>query len=106
MGVSRGHWIALATTVAVIATFVGAIFFVMNFTIVHDPHRVVVDARQVWTGGSKPMTRLPWGAFIIYVEGEGGIEVTCRDGTVTDGGYVTGFMADDYSVSTDCEIEP
>ncbi|MBB3032576.1 hypothetical protein [Alteriqipengyuania lutimaris] len=52
------------------------------------------------------MTKLPWGGFIVYVEGDGAVEVTCRDGSVSEGGYVTGFMADDYSVSADCEIVP
>ena len=83
----------------------GGVFFVINFTIIHDPHSVVVDARQVWTGGSKQMIKLPWGGFIVYVEEEGGIEITCRDGTVTEGGYITGLMADDYSVSANCDLE-
>ena len=103
---SRSHWIALATTIATIAAVIGGVFFVANFTIIHDPHGVVIDARQVWTSGTKPMTKLPWGGYIIFVENEGGVEITCRDGTVTDGGYITGFMADDYSVSADCELEP
>ncbi|RDS78297.1 hypothetical protein DL238_12250 [Alteriqipengyuania lutimaris] len=89
-----------------IAVLIVGVFFVASFTIIHDPHGVVVDARQVWTGGSKPMTKLPWGGFIVYVEGDGAVEVTCRDGSVSEGGYVTGFMADDYSVSADCEIVP
>lgn len=88
--------------------FFGALFasawFVMNYTILYDPDDVVADARLVWTGGSAPMTRLPWGSYVVYVDGDAGVRVTCRDGTIAEGGYVTGLMADDYTVTERCEV--
>ena len=81
------------------------LYFVTNFTIVYDPHEVVKNARLVWTGGYKDMLKVPLVGYVVHVDGDAGIEIICKNGQVVNGGYVTGFAADDYSVTAACEIE-
>ncbi|MDG5749663.1 hypothetical protein P8R33_00920 [Qipengyuania sp. XHP0211] len=99
----EGVW-GIAAIFGTVGLGFSAFWFVSNYTILHNRHDVVTEARLVWTGGAKPMSRLPWGDYIVRVDGDAGIEITCRDGTVTNGGYVTGLMAEDYTVTRDCKI--
>ena len=81
------------------------LLFGTSLTFVSDPHDVTSAARLAWSGGVKEMHRLPWGGYVVSVDGDAHIEVTCRDGRVSHGGYVTGMLADDYEITRNCEIE-
>ena len=75
-----------------------------NLVWLDDPHEVVQSAKLFNSLQSTEMTVLPWGGYVAYIHLEGGIEVTCMDGTVTSGGYVSRYLGGRYEVDAECNL--
>lgn len=98
---------AFAAIVAVIVLAValaGGLIAWQGVTTVADPHEVVAEARLTNGLHRSDMMALPLGGFAILTDLEGVVEITCKQGNVAQGGYVSPSFGGAFTVSADCEV--
>lgn len=101
----KTNLLALLAGVGLLIASGYAFVFWNNLTLLEDPHNVVESARLTGGTHTQDMTRLLWGTHVVNTGVEGSIEVTCHDGTVATGGYVTRNFGQTYSITRDCQLE-
>ena len=110
VGLEVGQWrIRLLGCAGVLAVFVGlpALFVIASsWTILWDPNDQVRKAWLFYGNGRKGFSKMPFGPYFVYVNGDAGIKILCNNGRRAQGGYVSGLVVNDYVVEGDCEIVP
>ena len=99
----KKRWIAVGVAGVLLATYLG--LRLLGSVVVADPGGQVVSATILAGNGARqPMHRLPGGTFATIPRIEGEIEVRCRNGSASRGGYVTPHMDEQLEVTSPCRL--
>ena len=77
----------------------------MNTTLVYDPgDEVRIAYFEYGERNRQVLSRLPWGTWIGWANGDGALQIECYEGSRPVGSYV-GVWGIEATVKKDCQVE-